>query len=30
MIEKLEAMADSATTKERKAIMDCIEELEGQ
>ena len=31
MIEKLERMADSATnSKERNAIMECIEELEGQ
>ena len=30
MIEKLERMADSAGEKERRAIMDCIDELEGQ
>ena len=30
MIEKLERMADSASEKERRAIMECIDELEGQ
>jgi len=31
MIEKLERMADSASSeKERRAIMECIDELEGQ
>lgn len=30
MIQKLEDMADTATAREKRAIMDCIEELEGQ